>query len=93
MKVNIVTGDVVSEEVSCYYQEAIRSGNEVDGFYELMYKVVRSEVLVSGDFNSYFFSDMGGFGGLDRFMGVFGTGQINNGRIRLLDWAVVKSYA
>ena len=62
MKVNIVTGDVVSDKVSCHYQEASRSINEKDGFYELMDKVLRSEVLVGGDFNGYVGSDMGGFG-------------------------------
>ena len=62
MKVNIVTGDVVSDKVSCYYQEAGRSINEKDGFYKLMDQVLRSEVLVGGDSNGYVGSDMGGFG-------------------------------
>ena len=44
MKVNIVTGDVVSDKVSCHYQEASRSINEKDGFYELTDKVLRSKV-------------------------------------------------
>ena len=46
-----------------------------------------SEVLVSGDFNGHVGSDMGGFGELH---GGFGIGQINDGGIRLLDWAVGK---
>ena len=56
-------------------------------FYELMDTVVTSEVLVGGDFNGHVGSDMGGFGEVH---GDFGTGQINNGRIRLLTWAVGK---
>ena len=44
-----------------------------------------SGVLVGGYFNGHFGSDMGGFGEVN---GYFGTGQINDGGIRLLDWAV-----
>ena len=53
-----------------------------------MDKVVTSEkVLVGGDFNDHVGTDMGGFG--EVHVG-FGIGQINDGRIRLLDWAVGK---
>ena len=84
MKVNIVIGDVVWEEVSC--TQADRSVNEKEEFYELMDKVVTSEkVLVGVDFNGHVGSDMGGFGEVHRG---FRTGQINDGGIRLLDWAV-----
>ena len=86
MKVNIVIGDVVWEVVSCYCPQAGRSVNENE-FYELMGKVVTSEVLVSGDFNGHAGSDMGGFGEVH---GGLGIGQINDGGIRLLDWAVGK---
>ena len=46
-----------------------------------------SEVLVEGDFNGHFGSDMGGFGELH---GSFRIRQINNGGIRLSDRAVGK---
>ena len=53
-----------------------------------MNKVVTSEkVLVGGDFNGHIGSDMGGF---EEVHGGFGIGQINDGGIRLLDWAVDK---
>ena len=53
-----------------------------------MNKLVTSEkVLVGGDFNGHIGSDMGGF---EEVNGGFGIGQINDGGIRLLDWAVVK---
>ena len=53
-----------------------------------MDKVVTSEnELVGGDSNSYVGSDMGGFGEVH---GGFGIGQINDGEIILLDWAVGK---
>ena len=53
-----------------------------------MGKVVTSEkVLVVGDFNGHVGSDMGGFGEVH---GGFETGQINDGGIRLLDWAFDK---
>ena len=82
MKVNIVIGDVVWEVVSG------RSVNEKEGFYELMDKVVTSEnVFVGGDFNGHVGSDVGGFGEVH---GGFGIGQINDGGIRLLGWAVRK---
>ena len=49
-----------------------------------MDKVVTSEkVLVGGDFNGHAHSDMGGFGGV-------GIGQINDGGVTLLYWAVCK---
>ena len=51
-----------------------------------MDKIVTSDnVLVGGDFNGYVGSDMGGFGEVP---GGFGIGQINDGGIRSLDWAV-----
>ena len=50
-----------------------------------MDKVVTSEVLVGGDFNDHVGSDMGSFGEVD---GGLGIGQINDGGIRLLNWAV-----
>ena len=88
MKVNIVIGDVVWVVVSCYCPQAGRSVNEKEEFYELMDKVVTSDnVLVGGDFNGHVGSDIGGFGEVH---GGFGIGQINDGRIRLLDWAVSK---
>ena len=53
-----------------------------------MDKVVTIEkVLVGGDFNGHVGSDMGGF---EEVHGGFGIGQINDGGIRLLDWAVGK---
>ena len=52
------------------------------------HKVVTSEkVLVRSDLNGHAYSDMGGFGEVH---GGFGIGQINDGRIRMLDWAVGK---
>ena len=88
MKVNIFIGDVVWEVVSCYCPQAGRSVNEKEEFYELMDKVVTSEkVLVGGDFNGHVGSDMGVFGEVHRG---FRIGQINDGGIRLLDWAVSK---
>ena len=88
MKVNIVIGDVVWEVVSCYCPQAGRSVNEKEEFYELMDKVVTSDnVLVGGDFNGHVGSDMGAFGEVHWD---FGIEQINDGRIRLLNWAVGK---
>ena len=88
MKVNIIIGDVVWEVVSCYCPQAGRSVDEKEEFYELVDKVVTSEkVLVGGDFNGLIGSDMGSFGEVH---GGFGIGQINDGGIRLLDWAVGK---
>ena len=87
MKVNIVIGDVVWEVVPCCCPQAGRSVNEKEEFYELMDKVVTKEVLVGGDFNGHVSSDMGGFGEVH---GGFGIGQINDGGIRLLYWAVGK---
>ena len=46
-----------------------------------------SEVLVGGDFNGHVDSDMDGFGEVH---GGVRIGQINNGGIRLLYWAVAK---
>ena len=46
--------------------------------------VTREKVLVGGDLNGHVGSDMGGD------FGDFGIGQINDGGIRLLDWAVGK---
>ena len=88
MKVDIVIGDVIWEVVSCYCPQAGRSVNEKKEFHELMDKIVTSEkVLVGGDFNGHVGSDMGGFGEVH---GGFGIGQINEGGITLLDWAVGK---
>ena len=88
MKVNTVIGGAVWEEVSCCYPQAGRSANEKEEFYELMHKVVKSEkTLVGGDFSGHVGSDMGGF---REVHGGFGIGQINDGWITLLDWAVVK---
>ena len=88
MRFNIVVGDVVWEVVSFYCAQAGRSVNEREEFYELMDKVMTSDnVLVGGDFNGHVGSDMGGFGEVH---GGFGIGQINDGGIRLLDWAVGK---
>ena len=44
------------------------------------------KVLMGGDFNGHVGSDMGG---LEEVNG--GGGQVNEGRIRLLDWAVGKT--
>ena len=53
-----------------------------------MDKAVTSEkVLVGGVFNGHVGSDMDGFGEVH---GRFGIRQINDGGIRLLDWAVGK---
>ena len=50
-----------------------------------MDKVVTNEkLLVGGDFNGHVGGDMGSFGEVH---GGFGIGQINDGGIRLLDWA------
>ena len=86
MKVNIVIGDIAWEVVYCYCPQAGRSVNEKEEFFEQTDQVVTSEkMLVGGDFNGYVGSDMGGFGEVH---GGFGIGQINDGGIRLLDWAV-----
>ena len=88
MKVNNVIEDVVWEVVFCYCPQAGRSLNENEEFYKLMDKVVTSEnVLVGCDFNGPVGSDMGGFA---EIYGGFETLQINDGGIRLLDWAVSK---
>ena len=54
--------DVVWRVVSCYCPQADRSVYEKEEFYELMDKVVTSEVLVGGDFNCHVGKGMGGFG-------------------------------
>ena len=91
MKVNIITGDVVSEVVSCYFSQVGRSVNEKEEFYELMDKVVTSEVLVGVDFNGHVGSDMGGLGEVrGGWGGGVGIWHINDGGIRLLDRAVGK---
>ena len=88
MKVNIVIGDVVREVISCYCPQVGRLVNKKEEFYELMDKVVTSEkVLVGGDCNGHVGSDMSGFGEVH---GGLEIGQINDGGIRLLDWAVGK---
>ena len=88
MKVNIVTGDVVLQLVSCYCPQVGRSVNEKEEFYELTEKFARSEkVLVVSDFNGHVGSDMGSSG---EVQGVFRIGKTNNGGIRLLDWAAGK---
>ena len=88
MTVNIVIEEVVWKVVSCYYSKAGRSVNENEEFYELIDKVVTSEkVLVGSNFNRHVGSDMGAFGEVH---GGFRIGQINDGGIRLLDWAVDK---
>ena len=45
------------------------------------------KMLVAGDFNDHVGSDLGGFGEVHRR---FGTGQINDGGIRLLAGQFVK---
>ena len=88
MKVNIVIGDVVREVISCYCPQVGRLVNKKEEFYELMDKVVTSEkVLVGGDCNGHVGSDMSGFGEVPWGLEI---GQINDGGIRLLDWAVGK---
>ena len=49
--------------------------------------MTNEKVLVGGDFNGHVGNDMGGFGEVHRG---FGIGQINDGGIRLLNWAVGK---
>ena len=88
MKVSAVIGDVVWEVLSCYCQQAGRSVNEKKKFYELMDKVATSDkVLVGGDLNGHVSSDVSAFGEVH---GGFGIREINDGGIRLLDWAVDK---
>ena len=83
MRVNIITGHVVWEVVSCYCPQARRSVNENEEFYELMDKVVTNEkLLVDSYFNGHTDSDIGGFGEVH---GGLGIGQINDEGIRLLD--------
>ena len=48
--------------ISSYCSHDGRSVNEKEEFYELMDKVVTSEVLVGGDFNGHVGNDMGSFG-------------------------------
>ena len=88
MKFSIFIRNVVWEVVFCCCLQACRSVNEKGEFYELMDKFVTSEkVLVGGDFNGVVGSDMDGFTHVHRRLGI---GQINDRRIRLLDWVVVK---
>ena len=88
IKVSIFIWDVVLEVVSYYCPQAGRSVNERKKFQELMDKIVTIEkVLVGGNFNDHVGSDMDGFGEVHRR---FGIGQINNGGIKLLNWAVGK---
>ena len=88
MQVYIVVGDVLCKLVSCYCPRTGRSVNKNKKFYEIIGKVVTSEkVLVSGDFNGHVGSDMGDFGEVH---GGFGIGQINDGGIRLFNWAIGK---
>ena len=56
--------------------------NEKEEFYELIDKVVTSEVLVGGDFIGRVGSDIGGFGEVH---GGFGIRQINDEGSRLSD--------
>ena len=56
--------------------------NEEEEFYELIDKVVTSEVLVGGDFIGHVGSDIGGFGEVH---GGFGIRQINDEGSRLSD--------
>ena len=56
--------------------------NEKEEFYELIDKVVTSEVLVGGDFIGRVGSDIGGFGEVH---GGFGIRQINDQGSRLSD--------
>ena len=62
MSINTVIGDVVWEGVSSYCSQAGKSANENEEFYELTNKVLRSEVLLGGDFNGHVGSDICGFG-------------------------------
>ena len=52
-----------------------------------MDKVVTSDMLVGGDFNGHVGNDVGGLGAVHVS---FGIEQINDGGIKLLDWAVSK---
>ena len=56
--------------------------NEEEEFYELIDKVVTSEVLVGGDFIGHVGSDIGGCGEVH---GGFGIRQINDEGSRLSD--------
>ena len=49
------------------------------------------KVLMGGDFNGHVGSDMGGLKEVNGGGGGLGIGQVNEGRIRLLDWAVGKT--
>ena len=54
---------------------------------DVVWEVAGEKVLVGGDFNGHVGSDMGSFGEVH---GDFGIGKINDGGIRLLEWAVGK---
>ena len=86
-KVNIVSGNLVWEIVSCYCPKAGRSVNEKEEFYELIEEAVTSEMLVGCDFIGDVGRDMDGFGEVH---GGFGIVRINGEGIRLLDSAVGK---
>ena len=93
-KLNTNIEDVVWKVVSYYCPRVGRSVNEREGFYELMDKVVIIEkgmlmgmlMIVNKAMlmiiNGHVGSVMGGF---REVHGVFGTEQINNGGVRLLD--------
>ena len=90
MKVNIITGDVVSEVVSCYFSQVGRSVNEKEEFYELMDKVVTSEVLTLMAMLVVIWVVWERFVGVGVGGGGVGIWHINDGGIRLLDRAVGK---
>ena len=54
---------------------------------DVVWEVAGEKVLVGGDVNGHVGSDMGSFG---KVHGDFGIGKINDGGIRLLEWAVGK---
>ena len=54
---------------------------------DVVWEVVGEKVLVGRDFNGHVGSDMGSFGEVHED---FGIGKINDGGIRLLEWAVGK---
>ena len=88
MMVNIAIEDEVWEVVSCYCPQPGRSVNEKEEFYELMEKVVTNgKKLVGGDFNGHIGRNMGSF---EEVHEGFGIGQIYDGGIILLDWAIGK---
>ena len=62
IKSDVIIEDTGCEVVSCYCPQTGRSTTEREEFYELMNKVVVSEVLAEGNFNDHAGCDVGDFG-------------------------------